>query len=68
MQGLTGFRGKFQEVWSAATNRLPLPKGTENTPCDEGEFSLLRESSAVAPGLAAAYEHCRKINAHYGKT
>lgn len=68
MQGKTSFRGKIQEVWSAAANRLPIPKGTENTPCDEGEFSLLRETDVVAPGLTAAYEHCRKINAHYGKT
>lgn len=68
MQGLTGFRGKVQGVWSAATHLLPLPKSSGNTPCDESEFSLLRENSMVAPGLAAAYEHCRKINAHYGKT
>lgn len=68
MRGLTGIRGRVQEVWSAAANRLPLPKGSENTPCDESEFLLLREDFGVAPGLAAAYEHCRKINAHYGKT
>ncbi len=68
MQVLTGFRGKVQEVWSAATNFLPHPREVQVARQDEGNFSLLRESDAVAPGLAAAYEHCRKINAHYGKT
>ena len=68
MQGLTGLQGKVQEVWSAATNRLPPSNGTEDAPCNEGEFSLLRETATVAPGLVAAYEHCRRVNAHYGKT
>lgn len=68
MQGLTRFGGRFQEAWSAATNRLPQPKGPDHSACDDGEFALLRGAAGVAPGLDAAYEHCRKINAHYGKT
>jgi len=33
------------------------------TPVPQGE-----SPSSVAPGLAAAYAHCREINRHYGKT
>ena len=68
MQGLTQFGGKVQQAWVAATNRLPRPQETNAAPCDDSEFSLLRETGTVAPGLVAAYEHCRKIAAHYGKT
>lgn len=69
MLGITDFSGKVQEAWTAATARMPRPKNAEMAPPgEESEFALLRESGTVAPGLIAAYEHCRKVTAHYGKT
>ena len=67
MRGLTIFGGKMQDVWAAATGGVPRPE-PGNAPEPGDDFSLLRETEAVAPGLDAAYEHCRKVAAHYGKT
>ena len=33
-----------------------------------GKFPIAAPVSEVSPGLRAAYEHCRAINRHYGKT
>lgn len=58
MQALTGFRGKIGQALASATHGKDNPD----------EVVPLRDIPPIEPGLAAAYEHCRKINAHYGKT
>ena len=66
MQGLTGFGGKVRQAWAGVTGGDAAR--ADSSLCDESAFALLQETNAVAPGLVAAYEHCRKVAAHYGKT
>lgn len=51
----------------------PTPRGTRHTGQKRGHSCPATVPAhaprpAVAPGLEAAYEHCRRVNRHYGKT
>ena len=68
MQGSTRLRDRWQQILAITNERLRA-SASPTEPGDAQTFLVPAQGSPrVAPGLAAAYEHCRRVNAHYGKT
>ena len=69
---MIGLGDSIQRVISAATghNRVSLDEMVQKQDDDNKTLVLVpcRQSQPIITDISAAYEHCRKINAHYGKT